>query len=48
MIQANVGREATMLSYIDNFHVLAYIIMAMIPLVFFMKKAKSSGRMAVH
>ena len=48
MIQANVGREATMLSYIDNFHVLAYIIMAMIPLVFFMKKAKSSGGMAVH
>jgi len=48
MIQGNVGREATMLSYIDNFHVLAYIIMAMIPLVFFMRKAKSSGGMAVH
>jgi MFS transporter, DHA2 family, multidrug resistance protein len=48
MLQANVGRQATMLSYIDNFHVLAYIIMAMIPLVFFMRKAKSSGGMAVH
>jgi hypothetical protein len=37
-----------MLAYIDNFHVLGYVILAMIPTVFLMKKTKSSGGMAVH
>jgi DHA2 family multidrug resistance protein len=48
MIQANVQRQASMLSYVDNFHILAYIIMAMIPLVFLMRRSKSTSGMAVH
>ena len=41
-------RQATMLAYIDNFHLLAYAILAMVPMVFLMKRTKSSGGMAVH
>jgi len=48
MVQNNVQRQATMLAYLDNFHILAYVILAMIPTVFLMKKARSSGGMAVH
>ena len=48
VVQNLVQRQATMLAYIDNFHVLAYVILAMLPTVFLMKKTKSSGGMAVH
>jgi MFS transporter, DHA2 family, multidrug resistance protein len=48
VMQNLVQRQATMLAYIDNFHVLAYVILAMVPMVFLMKKTKSSGGMAVH
>src|ERR1700758_5088980 len=48
VVQNLVQRQATMLAYIDNFHVLAYVILAMVPMVFLMKKTKSSGGMAVH
>jgi DHA2 family multidrug resistance protein len=48
LIQNQVQRQATMLSYLDNFHMLGYAIMAMIPMVFLMKKTRSSGGMAVH
>ena len=48
MIQNAVQRQATMLSYLDNFHILGYAILAMIPMVFLMKKTRSSGGMAVH
>ncbi|HST12055.1 MAG TPA: DHA2 family efflux MFS transporter permease subunit [Terriglobales bacterium] len=48
MIQNSVQRQATMLSYLDNFHMLGYAILAMIPMVFLMKKTRSSGGMAVH
>jgi DHA2 family multidrug resistance protein len=48
VIQNMVQRQATMLAYLDNFHILGYAILAMIPAVFLMKKAKSSGGMAVH
>jgi len=37
-----------MLAYIDNFYILASIILAMVPFVFLMKRTKSSGEMAVH
>jgi len=37
-----------MLAYIDNFQILRCIILAMIPLIFLMKRTKSSGEMAVH
>ncbi len=48
MIQNTVQRQATMLSYLDNFHILGYAILAMIPMVFLMKRTRSSGGMAVH
>ncbi len=48
VIQGTVQRQATMLAYIDNFHILGYAILAMIPLVLLMKRTKSSGEMAVH
>ena len=47
LIQANVQRHATMLSYIDCFWFLGVAIMLMIPAVFLMKKSKPGG-MAVH
>jgi MFS transporter, DHA2 family, multidrug resistance protein len=48
VIQGTVQRQATMLAYIDNFHILGYAILAMLPVVFIMKRTKSSGEMAVH
>ena len=48
VVQNMVERQATMLAYIDNFHTLGYIILAMIPLVFLMKRTKAGGEMAVH
>ncbi|MGC1386281.1 MAG: DHA2 family efflux MFS transporter permease subunit [Candidatus Acidiferrales bacterium] len=48
MIAAQLGRQATMLAYIDNFWMLAIAIGAMIPLVFLMKRVKPGGPMAVH
>jgi len=47
LIQGTVQRQATMLAYIDDFRLLAWAILAMIPLVFLMKKGKP-GAMAVH
>jgi hypothetical protein len=37
-----------MLAYIDNFWMLGIAILAMIPLVFLMKKTKPGGSMSVH
>jgi DHA2 family multidrug resistance protein len=48
MIQGTVQRQATMLAYLDNFHILGYAILAMIPTLFLMKRTRSSGGMAVH
>jgi MFS transporter, DHA2 family, multidrug resistance protein len=48
VVQNIIQQQATMLAYIDNFYILATIILAMVPLVFLMKKTKSSGEMAVH
>jgi MFS transporter, DHA2 family, multidrug resistance protein len=48
MVQGMLQRQAAMLAYLDNFHVLGYVILAMLPMVFLMKKTKSSGGMAVH
>jgi DHA2 family multidrug resistance protein len=42
-----LGRQATMLAYIDCFWILGITIMAMIPLVFLMKKAKP-GEVHAH
>ena len=47
LIEGTIQREATMLAYIDNFRLLGWAIMAMIPIVFLMKKGKPGG-IAVH
>jgi MFS transporter, DHA2 family, multidrug resistance protein len=48
LLANSLGRQATMLAYIDNFWMLAIAIGVMIPLVFLMKKVKPGGPMAVH
>jgi DHA2 family multidrug resistance protein len=48
VVQNIIQQQAPMLAYIDNFYILATIILAMVPLVFLMRKTKSSGEMAVH
>jgi len=48
LIQGTVERQASMLAYIDCFWFLGVAIMAMIPMVFLMKKSKPGGGMAVH
>jgi DHA2 family multidrug resistance protein len=47
LIQGTVQRQATMLAYIDDFRLLGWAILAMIPMVFLMKKGRPGG-MAVH
>jgi DHA2 family multidrug resistance protein len=47
LIQGTVQAQATMLAYLDDFRLLGFAILAMIPLVFLMKKGKP-GAMAVH
>jgi DHA2 family multidrug resistance protein len=47
LIEGTVQRQATMLAYIDDFRLLGWAILAMVPLVFLMKKGKPGG-MAVH
>ncbi len=48
LIEATVQRQAAMLAYIDDFRLLGVCILAMVPLVFLMKKGKPGGGMAVH
>ncbi|HEY6768987.1 MAG TPA: DHA2 family efflux MFS transporter permease subunit [Candidatus Sulfotelmatobacter sp.] len=48
LVQSVVGRQATMLAYLDCFRVLGISILCMIPVVFLMKKSKPGGGMAVH
>jgi MFS transporter, DHA2 family, multidrug resistance protein len=47
LIEGTVQRQATMLAYIDDFRLLGWAILAMIPMVFLMKKGRPGG-MAVH
>ena len=47
LINGTVQRQATMLSYIDNFWILGVSILALIPLVFLVKKGRP-GAIAVH
>src|SRR5450432_2698777 len=48
MVQNMVVRQATMLAYIDNFWLLGIAILCMVPLAFFMKRAKAGGDVPVH
>jgi MFS transporter, DHA2 family, multidrug resistance protein len=48
LIEGTVQRQATMLAYIDDFRLLAWAILAMIPMVFLMKRGRPGGGIAVH
>jgi len=48
LIQANLIRQSTMLAYIDNFWLLGFAILFLVPMVFLIKKSKPGGGMAVH
>ena len=48
LLQGNLIRQASMLSYIDNFWLLGVAILVMVPLVFLMKRPPTGGEMAVH
>jgi DHA2 family multidrug resistance protein len=48
LLQYNVQRQATMLSYIDNFRTLAIVSLCLIPMVFLIKKPRRGGGIAVH
>jgi DHA2 family multidrug resistance protein len=48
LVQGTVERQATMLAYVDCFWFLGCAILAMIPVVFLIKKSKPGGGMAVH
>jgi len=48
LLQFNVQRQASMLSYIDNFYVLAVVSLCLIPLVLLVKKPRRAGAIAVH
>ena len=48
LLQRMLERQSTMLSYIDNFHVLAIVTMAMIPFVFLIRKPRRRGGVVAH
>jgi len=43
-----LNRQATTMAYVDNFWLVGWAVLVMIPLVFLMKKVKPGGPMAVH
>jgi MFS transporter, DHA2 family, multidrug resistance protein len=47
-IGAMVAQQASLLAFIDNFHMLGLICLGLIPLVFLMKKAQPGGHGAAH
>jgi DHA2 family multidrug resistance protein len=48
LIEGTIQRQAAMLAYLDDFRLLGISILAMVPLVFLMKKGKPGGGIAVH
>ena len=48
LLEAQVGRQSTMLAYIDNFHVMAIVTVCLVPFVFLIKKPRRGGPIAVH
>jgi DHA2 family multidrug resistance protein len=48
MLQGTILRQANMQAYIDCFWLLGIAILAMVPLVFLMKKTRPGASMAVH
>ena len=48
LLQRMLERQSTMLSYIDNFHLLAIVTMCMIPFVFLIRKPRRRGGVLAH
>ncbi|HKQ88883.1 MAG TPA: DHA2 family efflux MFS transporter permease subunit [Candidatus Acidoferrales bacterium] len=48
LIANMINRQAMMLAYIDDFWLVGWCVVVMIPLVFLMKRVKPGGPMAVH
>jgi DHA2 family multidrug resistance protein len=48
LLQFNVQRQASMLSYIDNFYILAIVSLCLIPLAFLVKRPPKKTEIAVH
>jgi MFS transporter, DHA2 family, multidrug resistance protein len=48
LVQATIGRQASMLAYVDCFRFLAFAILAMAPMVLLIKKGKPGGGAPVH
>ena len=48
LLSLMVGRQATMLAYIDNFKILGVAALVMAPLAFFLKKGRARGEVPVH
>jgi len=48
LLQQMLERQSTMLSYIDNFHVLAIVTMCMIPFVFVIRKPRRREGIVAH
>jgi len=47
-VASRIDQQATMLAYIDNFWLVGIAVLAMIPLVFLIRKVKPGGPIAVH
>jgi hypothetical protein len=47
-LQGAVARQATMLAYVDNFHILSIASLVLIPFVFLIKKPKHLGAVQAH
>jgi DHA2 family multidrug resistance protein len=48
LLQGSLWRQSNMLAYIDNFYLLGVVSLAMIPLVFLMKRPPAGRSMAAH
>jgi hypothetical protein len=43
LLAANIGRQALVLSYVDTFRILAFVILCLVPIVFIIKKPSAAG-----
>jgi MFS transporter, DHA2 family, multidrug resistance protein len=48
LVSGMIAQQATMLAYIDDFWLVGVCVVVMIPFVFFMRKTKPGGPIAVH
>jgi DHA2 family multidrug resistance protein len=48
LVTQTLYRQASMLSYVDNFQILGTLIFCLLPIVLIMKKPKATGRISVH